>query len=211
MNDLKNYIPKACLLGAGFICGGVIGYMTAKYRYARNMEREVEEIKTALSKYYVNQSSEEKTVDEQIDEADTVVENTETTEEAEEKEYVDYTAYFNGPDVADDEVVVTEDMVLPNPPGDKPYIIHPNEFGCVDGYGIVTINFFKDHILLDTDDDPIEDVDGTIGVESLNHFGEYDDEAVYVRNDKTMCDYEIIKHDVTADEFYDSKARKGVL
>lgn len=31
-----------------------------------------------------------------------------------------------------------------------------------------------------------------LGIDSLNHFGEYEDDSVFVRNDARKCDYEIL-------------------
>ena len=39
----------------------------------------------------------------------------------------------------------------------------------------------------------IEDVESMIGFESLSHFGEYEDDSVFVRNDARKCDYEILQ------------------
>ena len=36
------------------------------------------------------------------------------------------------------------------------------------------------------------DVENTIGIDSLNHFGEYEEDSVFVRNDIKKCDYEIL-------------------
>ena len=38
----------------------------------------------------------------------------------------------------------------------------------------------------------IKDVDSVVGAESLTHFGEYEDDSVFVRNDRLKCDYEIL-------------------
>ena len=38
----------------------------------------------------------------------------------------------------------------------------------------------------------IEDVDDVVGEDSLNHFGEFEEDSVYVRNDERKCDYEIL-------------------
>jgi hypothetical protein len=35
-------------------------------------------------------------------------------------------------------------------------------------------------------------VDDVVGFESLNRFGEYEDDSVFVRNDRLKCDYEIL-------------------
>ena len=39
------------------------------------------------------------------------------------------------------------------------------------------------------DEDEIEE---TIGKDSLTHFGEYEDDSVFVRNDRLKVDYEIL-------------------
>lgn len=35
-------------------------------------------------------------------------------------------------------------------------------------------------------------MDDIVGTESLTHFGEYEDDSVFVRNDKVKCDFEIL-------------------
>ena len=44
----------------------------------------------------------------------------------------------------------------------------------------------------DENDEVIEDVEDAVGIDSLNHFGEYEDDSVFVRNDARKCDYEIL-------------------
>lgn len=74
----------------------------------------------------------------------------------------------------------------------KPYVIEPVEFGELHGYDTVTLTYYADGVLTDDMDEPIEDVDGMVGKDSLNHFGEYEDDSVYVRNEKDQTDYEIL-------------------
>ena len=75
---------------------------------------------------------------------------------------------------------------------DKPYDISPDEFGEFDDYEKISLTYYKDQILADDGDEPIEDIDEVVGSESLNCFGEYEDDAVFVRNDRLKCDYEIL-------------------
>ena len=49
-------------------------------------------------------------------------------------------------------------------------------------------------------DNIIEDVEGTVGTDSLTHFGEYEDDSVFVRNDEKQIDYEIL---LDSDKYYD--------
>lgn len=74
----------------------------------------------------------------------------------------------------------------------KPYVIKPEEFGQTDDdYDLISLNYYADGVLTDDFDDIIEDVEGTVGEDSLSHFGEYENDTVYVRNDARKVDYEI--------------------
>lgn len=73
-----------------------------------------------------------------------------------------------------------------------PYIITPDEFGEFDDYETISLTYYADGVLTDDMDEPIEDVDGLVGVDSLSHFGEYEDDSVFVRNDRMKADYEIL-------------------
>lgn len=75
-----------------------------------------------------------------------------------------------------------------------PYTIAPDEYGTKDDYETKTLSWYsEDKILADyTTDDIIEDIDNTVGSDSLTTFGEYEDNAIFVRNDATMTDYEIL-------------------
>lgn len=85
---------------------------------------------------------------------------------------------------------------------DKPYVIAPEESG--NGYNIVSLTYYADKVLADENDELIEDVEELVGFESLTHFGEYEDDSVYVRNDRLGIDYEIL-----LDQRTYAEARKG--
>lgn len=76
---------------------------------------------------------------------------------------------------------------------ENPYLIAPEEFGEFDDYEPISLTYYADQILADENDEIIEDVENCIGFESLNHFGDYEEDAVFVRNDERRCDYEILK------------------
>ena len=76
---------------------------------------------------------------------------------------------------------------------DGPYVITPDEFGEYDDYTQITLIYYADNVLTDELDQLVENVEDTIGYDSLTHFGEYDDDSVYVRNDKRKIDYEILR------------------
>ena len=74
----------------------------------------------------------------------------------------------------------------------EPYVISPDEFGEIYEYDTTSLTYYSDGVLTDEDNKPIEDIDEIVGRESLNHFGEYEDDSVMVRNDKFKTDYEIL-------------------
>jgi hypothetical protein len=78
-------------------------------------------------------------------------------------------------------------------PVDRPYVISPDEFGEFEDYETISLTYYSDGVIADDEDNVIEEVDDMIGYDSLNHFGEYEDDCVFVRNDRVKCDYEILK------------------
>lgn len=75
---------------------------------------------------------------------------------------------------------------------EKPYVISPEEFGEFEEYEKISLTYYADEVLTDENDEEVDDVDEIVGKESLNHFGEYEDDSVFVRNDRLKCDYEIL-------------------
>ena len=76
---------------------------------------------------------------------------------------------------------------------DRPYIIEPQEFGALDGYSLITLYHYSDNVLADDCDELVEDLDDVVGEDYASHFGEYEDDCVYVRNDRLKADYEICR------------------
>lgn len=89
-----------------------------------------------------------------------------------------------------------------DPMVDKPYIIPPSEYGDIDEYECISLNYYTDGVVADDFDKVVEDIEGTIGSESLKHFGEYEDDCVFVRNDTRRCDYEICRDTRAFSEVY---------
>lgn len=75
---------------------------------------------------------------------------------------------------------------------EKPYVISPDEFGEFEEYEKISLTYYADEVLADENDEEVDDVDEIVGEESLNHFGDYEDDSVFVRNDRLKCDYEIL-------------------
>ena len=74
-----------------------------------------------------------------------------------------------------------------------PYVISPDEYGEYMDYEQVSLTYFRDGVLADEDTlEVIDDIAGTVGEDFADHFGEYEDDSVHIRNDVTRCEYEIL-------------------
>lgn len=77
-------------------------------------------------------------------------------------------------------------------PKAKPVIIPPEEFGDDEDYEKTTFFYYTDGAICDENDEPVEDIAGSIGEDAKDHFGEYEDDAVYIRNDRLKVYYELL-------------------
>lgn len=74
----------------------------------------------------------------------------------------------------------------------RPYVISPDDFGTIDGYEQISLTLYSDGVLADENNEKIENVDETVGEESLSDFGTFEEDSVFVRNDARKTDYEIL-------------------
>ena len=76
-----------------------------------------------------------------------------------------------------------------------PYVITPEQFGEYNEYGTKTLTYYADNVLTDEIDNPItsDEIVIMIGPDALDHFGEYEDDSVYIRDEMNEMDYEILK------------------
>ena len=74
----------------------------------------------------------------------------------------------------------------------KIYTIPPDEFGEDDNYETLSFTYYADGVLTDDNDDPVTNIAEIIG-DALNHIGEWEPDAVYVRNEKLGLEYEILR------------------
>lgn len=76
--------------------------------------------------------------------------------------------------------------------------ISPGKFAEFNSYAKETLLYYaEDDILVRTateegQDEIVDDIENTIGLDALNNFGEFEDGVVYVRNSKISTDFEVI-------------------
>ena len=117
--------------------------------------------------------------------------------EEEKKEYTNiassYTNYATKSVVEEEpNVEITDSESNVTITDSEPYVISPVELGDCD-YDVIDLIYYEgDNTLTDEEDEIINDVGELIGWESLEHFGEYEDDSVCVRNDIRKVDYEVL-------------------
>lgn len=191
------------IFAAGAAVGSAVTWYYTKKKYAQIAREEIESVKEVFAKNAnahsetdISQDDDEKSSQEK---AEMAREKPSVAEYAKKLSKEGYTKYSTSEIMVDDDEEEESDDPGQEPgkyfgdPDAKPYVIPPEEFGEKDDYDRISLSYYSDHILADEDDQLLEDVDDVVGFDSLTHFGEYEDDSVYVRNDRLKTDYEILR------------------
>lgn len=171
------------ILGAAV--GSIVTWRYVEKKYEQIAQDEIDSVKEVFSKREMDFTEETEVVDARI-KADNAKEKPSVVEYAARLREQGYTNYSDI-GTEDEEEVKKESMTV-----DKPYVIAPEEFGEFDDYEKISLTYYADQILADDNDELVDDVEDVVGFDSLNSFGEYEDDSVFVRNDRLKCDYEIL-------------------
>ena len=181
MGTVKNIL----IFSIGISIGVIATQQYFKRKYMQIAQDEIDSVKEVFSKRGI---SKEDTDDETLtkEELD-ILNERERIANKQTHEYVSTIQELGYKDIEDEPKEVKK--------MNRPYVITPDEFGDREdeGYDTVSLVYYSDGILTDDVDQLVEDVDDTIGLESLNHFGEYEDDSVFVRDERKKVDYEILK------------------
>ena len=177
--SMNNKIVGFLTFAAGVVVGSIATWKFVKSKYERIADEEIESIKEVYSKKETA-----------IKENNTVQTNTEVVNEKpsiyEMKEYLE-TIKENGYHKEENKEEGDPDM------NDSPYVISPDEFGNLDDHTCVSLSYYADGVLADDWDTEIIDPDEEVGPDIASHFGEYEEDTVFVRNEKLKTDYEICR------------------
>lgn len=183
-DSVKNFM----IFAAGAAIGSVITWNFVKAKYEQIANEEITSVKETYTKK-LEEIRDHEIEDElgEDDEDDFYEEDTDEEEfsEGDMENYYDAVREYEHNDYdnsAQNELEV-----------DKPYVISPEEFGEFDNYEQISLTYYDDGYLADDMDDLVEDVEDIIGWELLNHIGEYEEDAIHIRNDSLKTDYEILR------------------
>lgn len=164
----------------GTAIGAIAAWHCARRKYEKIAQEETEPVKEVLAKIKAeNESTKLDQLNECLEKEPFVV-NTPS----------DYSKY--GKIIKNEGYLSESERKEETAMSDVPYVISPDEFGEFADYDTISLTYYVDGVLTDEMEEIIEDIDELVGLHSLNHFGEYEDDAVFVRNDERRCDYEIL-------------------
>lgn len=203
---MNKNIFGALMFVAGAAIGAIVTARVVKAKYEKFANEEIKEVR----EYYASKNSEKRK--EELAELERI-ENLDGEEKIEayydmlKKEgYIDDSSeqYDVKKKAAktikkDKEPVATEER-------ENTVLIAPEEFGEEDeetgeAYDLVTLVYYADGVLTYYDNESlVDDIEGLVGTEFKDHFGDYEEDVVFVRNHRNETDYEIIKD---RDKYYD--------
>lgn len=180
---MNNTLSKIIIFAAGAVVGSAVTYKVAELKCKKEAAEELE----AVREYYelnIEKTEEPVESDDEEDEPeeypDAPDEYYEKTMPSERTRYRDIMKSQGYSDKEED-----DDM-------NRPYVISPDEFG-EEGYVQQSLTYYADGIITNERGKIIKNTDELIGIDPADHFGEYEDDSVFVRNDKIKVDYEILK------------------
>ena len=204
----RNTLISLAAFAIGAAAGSVATWAVVKTKYERIAQEEIDSVKEVFSK------EAEKEIEE-------VTEEDPEVKKAELKSYKDvlgrtsYTGYSDGiadvnemiankaKDIVDECAgIVNKEGGNESMPKDGPYIIPPDVFGEDDEYEVVTLVCYADGVITEYENgEVVDDVEGAIGPDDIRtHFGEYEEDSVFVRNEERKVDYEILRDEGSYEE-----------
>lgn len=193
---MNSKLSNVIIFAAGAALGSIVTWKLVKTKYEQIAQEEINSVKEM---YGHDKHEDESTECEEDADDDYIEAESERCEKLREAVALGVDT-SNAPDIMEyaqkvGAIGYSEKEDNTNMKIEKPYLIRPDEFDMFEDYEAITLTYYKDGVLADEQDNVIEDVEGIVGVDSLNHFGENvdDPDTVYVRNDTLKCDYEILR------------------
>lgn len=218
----RSALCKILMFAVGAAVGSAVTWKFVKTKYEQIAQEEIDSVKDEYAnlmrktrdmlKASVADEENEPEVEQEDDEYPDDDERDFTDHEKEMIEYYKITSKYcksedeESKDETDDKEENTEeggngdedDLGFPYING--PYVISAEDFNSSPpGYNAQPLDYFADGVLADGWGVQL-DIEETIGEEALDHFGEEQDDIVYVRNERNEIDYEVTRDPRTYEE-----------
>ena len=163
----RNVLSNMFMFATGAVIGSVVTWKLVKTKYEQIAQEEIESVREV----YGMSSKKDEIVEEESDEEDTVEDY---------KNIVDGLGYTENSEKGDDDVI-------------GPYVIAPEEYD-ENGYDTVSLYYYEDGVLENAiTREVVENASVLVGDDFAEHFGEFEDDSVFVRNDRLKTDFEILR------------------
>lgn len=188
---------NAIMFAAGAVSGSAVTWFILKSKYEQRVQEEIETVKEA---FIGMNSAQEQTDEETEDEEEEASEGyhqvnwdeleglDEDDSDEELEEYAELTNLYSSEKGGAEKVEVK-----------KPYVISPYDFD-ENGFRTMELTYYEDGILEDENHEIVTDIDDLLGEGSLDTFGEYEEDSVFVRNEKLGIDFQILRDPRTYEE-----------
>lgn len=174
---------------AGAVIGSAVTWKVLETKFEQRVQEEIETVKEAfINMNTAQEQSEEESEDEEDASEEYHQVNWEELEDLDEdetdddlEEYAELTNRYSSEKGGAEKVEVK-----------KPYVISPYDFDEI-GFRTMELTYYEDGILEDENHEIVTDVDELLGEGSLNTFGDYEEDSVFVRNEKLGIDFQILR------------------
>lgn len=207
---MNRKIINLIIFTAGAAIGSAVTWKFLKDKYEKIVQEEIKSVKEVFSDRF-SDSNEETSSEESDDEmeedplSDYRKINWDDLEDLDPSELEEEEYQADEADKADYEHLANiykeggaDNMPTSEPR--EPYVIEPIEFGELDDYKTFELTYYEDGILEDEDYDIVKNPEEILGPYALGSFGEYEDDSVFVRNERLRADFQILKDYRTYDE-----------
>lgn len=166
----KNILSKLFVFAAGAAVGSAATYVFVKTKYERIAQEEINSVREVYSMSSKDESEEGEEEEEE-----------EETDDYDYQDMVDNLGYTENMKKEEDDDV------------SEPYVISPEEYDEI-GYDTVSLYYYEDGVLENAiTREVIRNASELVGDDFMDHFGEYEEDSVFVRNDDIKTDFEILK------------------
>lgn len=178
---MNTKLTSALIFVGGAAIGSIVTWQLVKESYRKLAEQEIASVREYYKGRYEGPQQSEPTQGETNKSA--YLSKREITKEETEMvtKYSTLTDAYISPENKQDVEYDTE-----------PYVISPDLFGELDGYETMSLTYYADGVLVDDQGDVMHDADDVVGKDFAEHIGDYEPDAVHIRNDWNQCDYEIL-------------------
>jgi hypothetical protein len=176
---------------SGLVIGAGVSWVYHKNKYEEMVQDEVEELRSHMKN---QQGTTCKESDKNIQNPDAKIQEESTEEQYDEsmekaKKIINYSKYST--------VDVNEDAELSSSPEYRPpFVVTPEDFASLPGFDTDTFYYHQDDVISNDNQEIVDDVELTLGMSILEikeQFGVYEEDAVYIRNERLKTDYEILR------------------